>query len=91
MSEGTDTLHLYRVCYSHRGSGYKSQVQTKPNNVIHLHWCSYHLCAMKMDKLEVEIRGKSPFLTLSFLLNNSHVVQRAARAGEELFCVALGT
>lgn len=46
---------------------------------------------MKLDKLEVEIRGKSPFLTLSFLLNNSHVVQRAARTGEELFCVALGT
>lgn len=56
----------------------------------YLHQCSYHLYAMKLGKLEAEIKGKSPFQGLSFLLNNSHVVQRAARAGAELFCVALG-
>ena len=85
------TLCIYRVCYSHLGSGYKSQIQTEPNNMRYLHWCSYHLRAMKLGKLEVEIRGKSPFQVLSFLLNNSHVVQRAARTGAELFCLALGT
>lgn len=58
----------------------------------YLHWCSYHLSmAMKLGKLEVEIRGESPFQILSSLLNSSHVVQKAARGGAELFCVILGT
>jgi len=84
-------LHLYRVCCTPLGSCYKPQVQTKPSNGRYTRWCSYQLCAMELGKLEVEIGGKSPFQVLSFLLNISYVVQRAARVGAELFCVALGT
>lgn len=50
-----------------------------------------NLCAVKLGKLGVEIKGKSPFQMLSFLLNNSHVVQNTARADAELLCMALGT
>lgn len=50
-----------------------------------------NLCAVKLGKLGVEIKGKSPFQMLSFFLNNSHVVQNTARADAELLCIALGT
>lgn len=58
------------------GSGCKLQIK-KPSNASSLHWCSNHICALKLVRLEVKKRRKKNYFQIvSFILNISQPLGR---------------